>query len=763
MKNFTFFFFMSLSLVVFPQTSTYKDNLFESEQISLEVTKVTNYYLLIIKNEKKTSRDSIYYWNLPLIENVLNKQFSDNAYKDKIPTEASRIFYEYKVQEIIMPSQSRQPVAGTMGFERNNVYLTTYRESASQYKNEIDKAFKLLRDQKKKKVIQDQNHKKDSEYSRFIIRQIKDLDTSLNSKSEQWRIMDKYLFPGSYYKKNKLIKIGAQVYQDSVKKNSIDVYNCKDSLKILNTRLRELNLKKDNLSNEEHELSVQLKYVISLNSSLSKKKEKTNQEDFNILLKDTIDSLQKKLTKIPDNQNISGLAIKSQISVLKGIQDNKKINDPIEQTQFMIDSIKGDASSLRMEINKTKHLQDSINSQQKKVQIDLNRITSKIKDSEYHIYPFNIDSIKIEITKTFIENMVLYGTVKYMDSLLKIPVEILQKYVVLRNAYPIGLSTLDILDYNNKKLNLYAIVNQKKCSVPLSEVLSFYRPELKSQRRDYSPADTSFTVIKNNSLQTITLKGESSSDLFEIKIFSDFIGIDGTSSNGLIQTEFSKEMYLNSNRRLIFQNQIRSAYFGFMSYIKPSFTLSKIEKTNKYYYLDYNNDTAYIPTLSLKEYEIYNVGFDVNTVLISLPFVKSNLYIDPGLYFGRTGISDSTYTYILHDSILSVNKRGINTWSFSTNLRAVVQTDERYFFEIGGFYRYTSMINNEIIQTSAVGNYTKANFCEKSLIGMEFFGGYVPNIKSNGRLFFRYRYTYSIGSKDGYNQLQLGYSYYFKK
>jgi hypothetical protein len=218
---------------------------------------------------------------------------------------------------------------------------------------------------------------------------------------------------------------------------------------------------------------------------------------------------------------------------------------------------------------------------------------------------------------------------------------------------------------------------------------------------------------------------------------------------------------MNPYRWLCWKNQKHSAYFGILSYIKPSFTLSKIEQTNKYYHLSYKNDTAYIPTLALQQYEIFNIGYDVNLAMLSLPFLKSNFYFDPGFYFGRTGVSDSTYT--INDSVVYINEQGLSNYSLRGNVRFVTQTDEQYFFEIRGFYQFTNLISNSIFQTSSANDFKKATFRDKSMLGMELFAGYSPNKNKHGRLFVRYRYTYSLGSKDGFNQLQLGYSYYFKR
>ncbi len=388
-----------------------------------------------------------------------------------------------------------------------------------------------------------------------------------------------------------------------------------------------------------------------------------------------------------------------------------------------------------------------------------------LSDNNKDILQMTIDSIQVEITQTVIENMLVFGTVKYFNFQENNQIEKLQSKVTLRNTYPIGISTLNSIDFYNKRdSKLFTVINKNKYGVSLFDVLSFYRPNVKNYRRDYSPADTTFVLIKDDQLQNVTLFRTPSQKLFEFRVFSDFIGLDGTSPNGLVQTEFSKEMYLNPYRNLFCKKQNASPYLGWFSYITPNITISKLEKSNKYFELEKFNDSAFITTLNLKQYETYSVGADLNLLMVSVPFLKSNFYLDPGFAFGRTGVADSIYTN--KDTVETLNERGINTLSFKTTVRIVFQTDEQYFFELRGYWNYLKLMDDNIYLVASLKDRDGPfNFWEKSIYSAELFAGTSILGDTKGKLFFRYRYTGSAAKsiRAGFSQIQLGYSYYFSR
>lgn len=747
MKTNLTFLLTILSVLSNAQTTTFKENLFNKSDKSIIVSKKSDIYILKINKDTITTTDSIYNWTQSLIKDVLDKRFSESDYSEYVEIEASKLYYEYNLKNILFNISNKQPKAGSIGFENPIVFLLKEQQIEEQYKQDIKQALEKYKNQDKPRP--------EYHYGALIVK-------------KRTQIVDAVLDSTKTYSRKKLYKHGVETKKDNLRKTISSTYESFfNEMTILKTDSVEQSKAQMKLISDSLEL-VHFKNLLDTIASFKREGIKSKNE-FGVFLFSIKEELEKKKTS-PLNENIldSTLALLDKIemwnvkSVIENIFADRENKEYFDSTSNKI-SLAADYNKAQIseKLNKIQLILQKNSEQQKQTKEKLLAISKSIDSYKNHLLKFKIDSIKVEITKTFIENLLIYGQIEYYDFQKSDFGKNVQKKVTLRNTFPIGISTLNALDQNMRGQQLFAIINKEKYAVPLYEVLAFYRPEPESNRRDYSPADTTFTILKDETLQTSTLKRESSDELFEFKVFSDFVGIDGTSTNGLIQTELSKEMYLNPYRFLCWKYQKHSAYWGIASFIKPSFSLSKIEQTNKYYNLIYQNDTAYIPTLTLQQYEIYNIGFDVNLAMLSLPFLKSNFYIDPGFYFGRTGVSDSTHS--MNDSVVYINKQGLNNLSLRGNVRFVTQTDERYFFEIRGFYQYTSLLSSNIIQTSSSDNLQKATIADKSLLGMEFFAGYSPNKNQNGRLFVRYRYTYSFGEKDGYNQLQFGYSHYFKR
>ncbi|NOU47676.1 MAG: hypothetical protein HOO86_11530 [Bacteroidales bacterium] len=448
---------------------------------------------------------------------------------------------------------------------------------------------------------------------------------------------------------------------------------------------------------------------------------------------------------------------------LESLSQAAEKNDSIVKS---INTMKNDSSQTK---SFTNDLISATNNLHENVKFQLSTISKikQVKDSVFQVNDFHkmkIDSIKIDITQTFIETMLVYGTIQQNSLLPNNGMGSFQNHVTLRNLYPIGISSNNSIDQNIRKTYLFGIINEERYHVKLHDVLAFYRPELKNYRRDFSPSDTTFTIVKNNQLQKIVLYKPLSTKLFEFKVFSDFIGMDGTSPNGLVQTEFSKEMYLTPYRLLLWENKNKSAYWGWITYVTPNVTLSKFEKNNKYYELKKVNDSSFITTLGLKQNEIFSIGTELNLLMLSVPSLKTNLYIDHGIAFGRTGVVDSTY--LLNDSIVFLKEQGVNTFNYKVIVRLAFQTDERYFFELRGNLNHTNLLNENIYQTASLDNVVKEiSWRDKTLYGLELFAGYSPTSNTKGKLFFRYRYNGCLAKNidDGFSQAQVGYSYYFDK
>jgi hypothetical protein len=334
--------------------------------------------------------------------------------------------------------------------------------------------------------------------------------------------------------------------------------------------------------------------------------------------------------------------------------------------------------------------------------------------------PFKIESIIMEINEGFIENLLIFGTVEEYektfenfevdgDSLKKV-----SRKLKFENTAPIGFSRK--LDYDLiKNIKLYTRGGDStQYDIRLEEVLDAYIQTHAVGRRDYSPANQ-IVNLRKEAGQTEScreLKKAPTYRLLEAKVFSDFVGLDATEPNGLLQTEINKRINLWTNRKPLPILGLERNNYGWLSFVEPSLTLSKIEDHNRYLELDYldrftNNQydpLRFTSTLSLKQYENFSVGLDANLFLYDMPNFKSTLYFNWGIRYGRTAIRDSIRTVDAGDvsvDLTGVQEYGVNTLSHYPEITWSIYEDERYGFSVSWRRQWFYLRDNRFAQ---VGN-----------------------------------------------------------
>jgi hypothetical protein len=376
----------------------------------------------------------------------------------------------------------------------------------------------------------------------------------------------------------------------------------------------------------------------------------------------------------------------------------------------------------------------------------------------------NIKNIEIEFNEGFIEN-------------IKVIVDSEGKILKFENNYPIGFSTKR--DYNIlQNYNLFAVNQAKVYSIPLNEVIKRYEQKHEVDRRDYSPANQVISLdLEKESKSSVKLYKETTAKLFELKTFSDFVGFNQSSPNGLIQFEADKRLNLRTQRWPL-PGSVRST-INVGQFITPVVIKSKLEDNNKHLVLNYRDEFTngqYTPqrftsTLELKRFENFSVGADLNMISLDFPSTKSTYYFNFGFRYGRVAIRDSLRT-VVNDEVKktgSVSDYGANTYTISpVKLLWEIKTDERYSFNLGWsmnllFLRDNSFrqvanipsFNNEV---SVAGNYRYLYHNVVILTTLK------PQPESTGRLFFRYQYNWQQGYwRTGFHQVQVGYSVYLTK
>jgi hypothetical protein len=389
-------------------------------------------------------------------------------------------------------------------------------------------------------------------------------------------------------------------------------------------------------------------------------------------------------------------------------------------------------------------------------------------------YKFKVIDIEVEFNEGYIENIRvigdanLPGTYQLDESILK---EMALDSLKFSNAFPIGFTSKNDFDYL-RAMNLYARDNLKDSYIMrFADLFKGYYQEHEVNRRDYGPADDVLNFNENLGYCR-ELKKDETYKLLDAKVYSDFVGFEANSPNGLVQTEVSREFRLYTKRfRFSSRFKLLDAWnFGFLSYTEPKIVISKIENNNKSLKLDTGpgnglaNTNGYASSVDLRSHETFSFSpVELNFVFIDIPGGKSTVYLNGGMRFGRTSISDSIITTVDTGEIVTTEQTyGINTFSLYPKLIWEVKTDERLGLNLAYYPEYFDALTTDLIQVNDYDNYEKKYIRDKFLNNLEFNASLNPTKSNNGRIFFRYRYTWQWGSNmnNGYHQAQVGYSFY---
>jgi hypothetical protein len=457
--------------------------------------------------------------------------------------------------------------------------------------------------------------------------------------------------------------------------------------------------------------------------------------------------------------------------IKNGFADIHVVSQNLSHIEYQLIVCEIEMIPLRESVNNNKAILNKLKTKAESVTRQLVQALKNLDRLE-----FKPTDISVEFNEGFIENIQVIGEASIPGEFL-IDKDLLREAswdsLKFENAYPFGFSSKNDIDHLLNR-ELYTKEDSRDNFVlKMSDLLKGYYQQHEVNRRDYSPADAS---VRFNNVQGYCqeLKKDETYKLLEAKIFSDFVGLESSAPNGLIQTEISREFRLYTKRwRFNDRNNEKDAWnYGVLSYIQPELIISKIENKNRSLALPSGvveingKDTSVFcaTAINLKEYENLSVNpGELNVAFFDFPGFKSTLYFNLGVRFGRTSVSDSTYNQI--DSILiekSVNTYGINTFSFYPKVIWEVKTDEA----LGLFFSYSienfRELSSDIEQVANYDDYSNEKSQTNWMHGLEFTAFFNPADSKSGRLFFRYRYTWMNESKmdDGFHQAQLGYSFF---
>lgn len=402
-----------------------------------------------------------------------------------------------------------------------------------------------------------------------------------------------------------------------------------------------------------------------------------------------------------------------------------------------------------------------------------------------------IDSVQIEFNDGSIENIQVIGRLKSSNNVLK-----------FSNVGPIGFTgKMEIEALNNRWL-FATFGNDIIYSINAGQVIKDYYEKYEVERRDYSPRNQTFTIsrksiapqLQNSGVQncspekstndSIFIKDvykEYSSDILTGTIFTDLNGLSGDEPNGIIQTEFYKEMAIFKQRfnfeRPMFKTKTinlnvkpKSDFsFGFASYVKPHFVISKIESENKILELGYKNLTInnqtdsifYASTIDLRKHESFRVGLGFNLLFFDLPSAKTSIFLDYSFYGARIPVIKPAT-----ESQPAPQKFNSNAIEHGAFVTTEFFTDERYGLRISGGFNAYHVYNDKFIQVGDNRDFSNNTEMEdkskyrSTYWKAEFLAYLKPNSDGKGKIFFRYSYYMPHDHADlSWSQIQLGYAF----
>lgn len=211
------------------------------------------------------------------------------------------------------------------------------------------------------------------------------------------------------------------------------------------------------------------------------------------------------------------------------------------------------------------------------------------------------------------------------------------------------------------------------------------QPILESYKEYYGPANQVISLTPKS--DEVLLKRETKSKVFDIRAYSDVMGLGEKDPNGLVQFEARKKFFLLEDKRMLFNPY---TFWGGLAYIEVVGRLSKIDKNNRYLIPDTLGSAANLAqsnakilnlnTLDLFRYQTHSLNLSLNGFHFNFPQVKLSVYLDAKAGWYQTSVSDS---------LIIKNGKLENTAAVFTNAVNVIPYGGSIMFK----YSYSSATN----------------------------------------------------------------------
>lgn len=268
--------------------------------------------------------------------------------------------------------------------------------------------------------------------------------------------------------------------------------------------------------------------------------------------------------------------------------------------------------------------------------------------------------------------------------------------------------------------------------VSISDIISYPQRDAKN----IMPDDTSFTISKI-SPNAILHKGVGINTVFDIRVYTDALGLLGGQSNGLVQTDANFKQYINTT------NWPNNPAF-FFHYFKINFTASKFDSKDKYEALD--TATFSRSHLTQKTWLNASVEFNIFDVYLSNKSLN-NFYIDGGAGLGISEVTKGTDT----GSVICPHFMAEAGFNFKPANNIGCNIGARFIYQYSPQTDFSAMTTDDDPRAFYKG------------FAMVFWN---PYGSKSSRIYARAVYTFNFNPMDKKNsflQLQFGYSVLLSK
>jgi len=422
------------------------------------------------------------------------------------------------------------------------------------------------------------------------------------------------------------------------------------------------------------------------------------------------------------------------------------------------------------------------------------QITQELKKAP--LWDFEAENMELDLNDGFAEHIVVYGKISglspideenkgvnaLLDSILKGSSGAKTNYdrsLKFTNEFPYGFSANKDYDaFKDYDLSVY-YGKDPQFEVKVEKVFPNYVQKLANDRLDFSPRDQVVSIaIKDGDKpkdNKVTLKKEVSSKLFNVAVYTDFVGF-ANEPNGVAQMELNKLIPLYTKRKTnhFWQRYLGAGFnFGKLNYITPQVRWARLnsgddEENLPLSFADsFDGQTAsrlpFVTTLNLLRYENVSVGADLNLVSLDFPTSKLRFEMNFGGRYGRTKVLDTNGEEISITADTTNVIGGpfsVNTWRYYPEFMFRLRPEERYGANVSFRPMRFNTVTTDFSTVSSEEDFRETLMDSNQwLHQIEINAHFSPSGRNDNKFFFRYRYTNNARwETNGYSEIQVGYS-----